>query len=430
MSKKLWAPLAVLLLLVTPSLHAASGFVKTSGQQLVAPDGKPLILHGTNLGNWLEPEGYMFHLDGGPQSPREIEELFNELVGPSEAASFWREYRRNYITERDIQFLKDSGFNSIRVPLHYKFFESDPSEGFALIDQLVAWSRKAGIYLILDMHCAPGGQTGTNIDDSWGYPWFYESKEDQQHTQAVWKRIAQHYRNEPMILGYDLLNEPIPHFPELRKYNDKLEPLYKEITAAIRTVDKNHVVILGGAQWDSNFNVFGPPFDTNVMYTFHKYWTPPTQQVIQPYLDFRARYNVPIWMGESGENTDDWIAQFTKVLDQNQVSWAFWPYKKMSATSSLVSFDKPPHWDEIIAFAKTPLRTGNAEKRIASRPSLEDCRAALAGLLQNIRYENTHVNPGYLQALGLHSAVQAQGIGATTMDGTYFRNLPLPIGTR
>ena len=110
------------------------------------------------------------------------------------------------------------------------------------------------------MHCAPGGQTGANIDDSWGYPWLYDSPEASS-TIAIWKRIAAHYRDSETVLGYDLLNEPIPHFPELQKYNSKLEPIYKRIVAAIREVDKNHVIILGGAQWDTNFAVFGPPFD-------------------------------------------------------------------------------------------------------------------------------------------------------------------------
>ena len=77
-----------------------------------------------------------------------------------------------------------------------------------------------------------------------------------------------HYHDKPTVLGYDLLNEPIPHFPQLRKYNADLEPLYKRIAAAIREMDTHHVLILGGAQWDTNFSVFGPPFDKNVMYTF------------------------------------------------------------------------------------------------------------------------------------------------------------------
>jgi hypothetical protein len=393
--------LVLLVLAVSSAVSAQSRFVHADGKYLVSPEGKRLQLRGTNLGNWLEPEGYMFGLEGGPQSTREIEGLVNELIGPQEAEKFWQAYRDVYVTEDDIRFLRETGLNSIRIPLHYKFFIPGNEEGFQRLDRVVGWAKKYGLYVILDMHCAPGGQTGSNIDDSWGYPWLFESAEDQELTIRIWKQIAGHYRDNPTVLGYDLLNEPIPHFPQLRKYNPALEPLYKRITAEIRQVDVHHVIILGGAQWDTNFAVFGPPFDGNVLYTFHKYWSPPTEATIQPYLDFRARYNVPIWLGESGENKDEWIHDFTTLLEKNEVGWAFWPYKKMDKASAFVSWQKPVYWDDIVAFAKTRGSTGDSEKQIAARPSLEHSRAALQDLLQKVQFRNCRVNPGYLQALAL-----------------------------
>jgi endoglucanase len=393
--------IALMLLVAQHPSFAESGFVHTQGTQLVDGQGQVLMLHGTNLGNWLVQEGYMFHFEQGPQSAREIEALTNELLGPEAASKFWHDYRDRYVTRDDIQFIKQAGFNSIRIPLHYKFFVAGNEEGFALLDRVVEWSSEAGLYVILDMHCAPGGQTGTNIDDSWGYPWIYDSPEAQQLTIDTWKRIATHYRVSKTVLGYDLLNEPIPHFPQLQVYNKQLEPLYRKIVAGVREVDPNHVVILGGAQWDSNFNVFGPPFGANVMYNLHKYWMPPVKDSVQPYLDFRERYKVPIWMSESGENKDEWIAQFRQVLEQNQIGWAFWPYKKMDATSSPVSFSRPVHWDEIVAFAKLPGGTGDAEKRIPQRPSQADITAAFADLLDKIQLKNCKTNDGYLKALGL-----------------------------
>jgi aryl-phospho-beta-D-glucosidase BglC (GH1 family) len=387
--------------LFCPALRAQRGFVHTKGPELVDAKGQPLMLRGTNLGNWLEPEGYMFHFDGGPQSTREIEELSYELIGPEQADAFWKQWRESYITQADIDLIKRSGFNSVRVPMHWKLFDSDNAEGFRFLDRLVEWAHKDGIYVILDLHCAPGGQTGANIDDSWGYPWLYRSTAAQEHTAAIWRRIAAHYKNEPIVLGYDLLNEPIPHFPRLQQYNKDLEPVYRKLVAAVREVDPNHVVILGGAQWDSNFKVFGPPFDSNVMYTFHRYWTATDVSVIQEYLDFRDKYQVPIWLGESGENKDEWIAAFIKTLEANHVGWCFWPYKKMDAISSVVTFDRPAHWDDIIAFAKLPPGTGNAEKRIAARPSVEEAQEAFDDLLKKIQFANSRVNAGYVRALGL-----------------------------
>jgi hypothetical protein len=384
--------------LISAGLSAAPNrFVHTDGKHIVAPDGRKLLLRGINLGNWLVPEGYMFHFDKGPASYREISALFNDLIGPDETARFWKQYRDTYITEWDIRFIHEAGFNCVRIPFHYKLI--DDGTGFPLLDRAIAWCRDRHLWVILDMHCAPGGQTGTNIDDSWGYPWLFESDEQRQLAVGFWRSIAQRYADDPTVLGYDLLNEPIP--PPVARLNPRLEPLYRKIVDAIRQVDKNHAVILGGAQWDSNFDVFGPPFDTNAIYTFHKYWTAPAQEVIQPYLNFRERYHAPIWMGESGENQDSWIEQFRTMLEKNDVGWTFWPYKKMDATSSPVSFARPVHWDEIVTYAALAGGMGAAEEKMKRRPPADHARAALADLLAKIKLENCRVNDGYLKALGM-----------------------------
>ncbi len=390
----------VLLLMVGVGAQAQTGYVHAEGKFLVDGSGHKLLLRGTNLGNWLVQEGYMFRLEGGPASAREIEALANDLLGPSEAEAYWQRYRQAYITKADIDFIAKSGFNTIRIPFHYKFFVAGNGEGFALLDQVIGWAKADGLHVILDMHCAPGGQTGANIDDSWGYPWLYESEASQRETVEIWKRIAAHYRDNRTVLGYDLLNEPIPHFPQLQQYNVKLEPIYRKIVAGVREVDTHHVVILGGAQWDSNFGVFSAPFDKNVMYTFHKYWMPPTMDAIKEYVAFQDKYNVPIWMGESGENTNDWITTFRKLLDENQINWTFWPYKKMDSDSAPVTFARPVHWDAVVAYAAKHYGMGDTEKSIAIRPSVADSKAAFEDLLVKVRFENARVNPEYLKALG------------------------------
>ena len=394
---------AALMCAAVPEIAAGQGrFVHASGAQLLDATGKPLMLRGINLGNWFEPEGYMFHLEDSAQSPREIEDLTREMIGPEKAEAFWRQWREVYITEPDVDRIKQIGFNSVRVPIHYKFFESEGAEGFRLLDRLVRWAKKDGIYVIIDLHCAPGGQTGTNIDDSYGYPWLYSDAGAQAQTIALWRRIAAHYADEPAVLGYDLLNEPVPHFAQLQRYNKDLEPLYRRIAEAVRQVDKHHVLILGGAQWDSNFKVFGAPFDSNVMYSLHKYWTKATDtEVIREYLDFRDKYHVPIWLGESGENNDEWIGAFTKTLEANRVGWCYWPYKKMDATSNVVTFDRPKGWDAVIAVSKLAGGTGNAEKRIAARPSPENAQTSFDDLLEKVKFGNERVNAGYVKALGL-----------------------------
>lgn len=399
--RRLLGVVAVVLSLVSTS--AFGQYARTQGGKIVDANGKPVLLRGVSLGNWMVTEGYMWLFDGGPQSEHEIEALVMELIGPDKAEEFWKRYRENYVTKADIHLLREAGFNSIRVPMHYKFFETENGEGFELLDRVVEWSRQEDLYVILDMHAAPGGQTGTNIDDSYGYPWLYDSPKEQAHLLAVWQRIAKHYGNNKTVIGYDLLNEPIPHYPLLRPLNTKLEPLYKKLTAAVREVDPNHILFLGGAQWDTNFDVFGSPFDKNTAYSLHKYWMKVEQPAVQPYVDFRAKYNVPLWLGESGENTDEWIAEFRELLEKNDIGWAFWPYKKLAKTSAVVTAEPPEGWDKIVAFAKLPRAIGATEARLKERPDQVTIDKAFAGLLENIKLENCHVNGGYLKALGLTS---------------------------
>src|SRR6266852_3338819 len=259
----LWFIVLLVTVFAWTSINAQSRFITTRGKVIVSPDGKPLLLKGINLGNWLLPEGYMFKFKT-TNSPRLIQAAISELVGEDEARQFWKTYRDNYITREDISFIKQSGFNSVRVPFSYRLFVSDGTiprlegPGYELLDRVVDWCRREGLYVILDMHAAPGGQTGDNIDDSFGYPFLFESTESQALTVNIWRKIAARYKQEPTVVGYDLLNEPIATYFDAAALNPKLEPLYRKIVAGIREVDKNHVVVLGGAQWDGNFKIFGP----------------------------------------------------------------------------------------------------------------------------------------------------------------------------
>ncbi|MDE5815708.1 MAG: hypothetical protein K2H42_05430 [Alistipes sp.] len=82
--------------------HAApEDFVRIAGHDLITPDGEKLFIRGTNLGNWLNPEGYMFGF-GRTNSARHIDEMFRQLVGPDFADAFWQRCDEDYITLTDI----------------------------------------------------------------------------------------------------------------------------------------------------------------------------------------------------------------------------------------------------------------------------------------------------------------------------------------
>lgn len=378
-------------------------FVKTKGTQLVDANGNSLILKGTNLGHWLVPEGYMFKMNQ-VNSPRKIDEMLYELVGPDSLLVFWSGFLDNYITHDDIKYLKSIGSNHIRLPFHYKMFTDDlymgeRNAGFKYLDRLIDWCRQEKMYVLLDMHAAPGGQTGDNIDDSYGYPFLLKSKTSQDLMTEIWVKIAKKYKNEPVIVGYDIVNEPIAHYfnNELPYLNHQLFLLYERIITEIREVDKEHTIFLNGSNWGGNFDVFEEITDNNVVYEFHKYWFEVNQGAIQTFLNFRDKHQVPIYIGETGENTDEWVNDFRILLDKHEVSWAFWPYKKMNNTKGIMNFEEPEDYHLITKYADSD-RSSYAKMR-ENRPDILKIQKALNAYLENSLYKNNFPNKGYVKAL-------------------------------
>jgi hypothetical protein len=145
--------------------------------------------------------------------------------------------------------------------------------------------------------------------------------------------------------------------------------------------------------------MLGKPFDNNSAYTFHKYWMPIEQKEIQDYVDFSNKYDVPMYLGESGENEDEWIDSFRILLEKNDFGWCFWPYKKMDSSRGMVQFAKTKEWEEIIKYAEAPKK--NFEEVRKLKPAKEIVRKALNDLLENIKFQNCTINDGYLKALGI-----------------------------
>jgi aryl-phospho-beta-D-glucosidase BglC (GH1 family) len=408
------APTALLALLFTiiPSfgkLHHSAwhiGFVSRTGAQLIGPDGNRVLLRGTNLGGWLVPEGYMWGFTKAT-SPWQIQEVLKQLLGTEENNQFWRHWYQNFITEKDVHYIRATGMNVIRVPLDYRLFTPEEypgiwlNLGFQLLDKIIRWSADAGLYVLLDMHAAPCGQTGSNIDNSYGYASLFADRDCRARALEVWYRIARHYANNRTVIGYDLLNEPLPSWvPSYRPLGPALNAFYKEIAKTIRTVDKEHLLFLEGNQCQNNSEIcLDTDFDDKIVYSFHSYWAEPTKSVFANHSRFAHQHNLPIFLGESGENTDDWIRAFRLTLEENGIGWAFWTYKRMNSERTMRTFAKPPFWDEVIAYQEhfnDPL--WDTKRTLPSRDHVE---AALAGLLRNSTFENTRVNEGYVRALGM-----------------------------
>ncbi len=374
-------------------------FIHAEGTRLVDGQRNDFAVKGINLGNWLVPEGYMFKFKQA-RSPKEIAGVVETLVGTTEAARFWTQFRDVYIAKDDIAFLKAIGFNTVRVPLNWRLFvESGPGgvdrfegPGWFLLDRLVQWCGDIGLRVIIDLHAAPGGQTGVNHDDGPGFPLVFYVPRYRQQTIALWRQLAAHYHDEPAILGYDLLNEPISPYSDVNYLNRQLEPLYRDIIAAIRSVDRNHVVLLEGAQWGTNFAVFDRPFDSNAVYTYHKFWINPTRDGVQEYLNFSGRWKVPVLIGETGEFNHSWNQEFRQLHERFGIGWIFWPYKNLDSDLSVVLIEKPPGWDLVAD-------VGSSDKAVL--PPREQAQAILQDYLEAAKFKNVRINTNYIKSLGL-----------------------------
>jgi endoglucanase len=384
------------------TVRAEPGFVRVEGKRFVQANGETLSIKGINLGHWLMPEGYILKFKRAA-SPRQIEAVIERLLGRDGADDFWHRFRTTYIEEADIRFIKSVGFNTVRIPLHFKLFLTDGQppewrgEGFRLLDRVIGWARAAGLYVILDLHAAPGGQTGINHDDGPGYPMLFYVPAHRRATAALWQELAKRYRDEPAVLGYDLLNEPISPYHDVAYLNPRLEPAYKALVAAIRQVDPRHIIFLEGAQWSTGFSALGAPFAPNLAYTYHMFWSSTRRDAIQSNLNFRDRYNVPILLGESGELTDQWTQDFRRLHDQQGIGWVFWTYKNLDSGSTVVSVPLPPDWDLVTDYANRP----PSEWREPGPERQQKITQSLARYLDAIRLSNGKINWSYLEALGL-----------------------------
>lgn len=365
-------------------------FVKRQGKKLLNHLGQPFLLKGVGLGGWLLAEGYMWRFPKAGDRPRKIEKFISKHLGETYALAFWKNYRSHYICKADIRLIKESGYNSIRIPFNARhIFKNgliDEVE-FNYIDRMIEWCESYELYVILDMHGAPGGQTGSNIDDSINdLPELFIYKHYQDEAVALWRMIAKRYKDNPWIAGYDLLNEPLPEW--FSQYNNKVIPLYKRMIEAIRQVDLNHMIILEGLHWSTDLSIFDERLDENILLQFHKYWNNPDVESIQDFLDLRERLEVPLFMGEGGENNVDWYTGAFHLYDSLDISWNFWTYKKMDNTNSLISVDKPKEWDLLVEYLE--------EKKVVDPLKLKNI---LDQYLNSIRFENSSYNKKVTHAL-------------------------------
>ncbi|MEO6407063.1 MAG: cellulase family glycosylhydrolase [Ferruginibacter sp.] len=332
-------------------LHGAGqGFLRAEGNAISDGNQHEIILRGIGLGGWMLQEPYMLGLSGSAIAQYDIRNKITDLVGEEKTNRFYNAWLENHCTKADIDSLASWGFNSVRLPMHYNLFtvpvEKEPvkgkntwlTKGFQLTDSLLSWCSKNKIYLILDLHATPGGQGNDNAiaDRDPSLPSLWESEANRNKTIALWEALARRYKNASWVGGYDIINEPNWGFKEGEskngcdeKENVLLLKLQQDITSAIRKIDKKHIIIIEGNCWGNNYEGIKPFWDNNLVMSFHKYWNFNDKASIQKILDYRDKFNVPVWLGETGENSNAWFTDVISLLEKNKIGWAMWPLKKL-----------------------------------------------------------------------------------------------------
>ncbi|MBQ7982156.1 MAG: cellulase family glycosylhydrolase [Clostridia bacterium] len=379
------------------------GFLRAEGGKIVNGRGEEILLTGMGLGNWLLPEGYMWRFGGRYNSPRRIEALVRDLCGSRFAEDFWRQFRENYITEADVAAMAEAGFNSVRIPIGWRvMMEDEPGiafreEGFALLDRFLDWCEKYRLYVCLDLHGAPGGQTGSNIDDCIDdIPRLLTDtqSDSREKTLALWCEFARRYRDRWIIGMYDLLNEParcpIDGYPKLDHdaLRLSLKQFYRDCIAEIRKIDAVHMFSIESDVWASRADFFDEVFDENMCLHFHRYWCPPRRFMYDAFLERRETLGIPLYLGETGENDPAWFAAMYPLAAELDIGYNIWPWKKLDTDNSPCSVVKPALWDKIIAYTDG-----------GDRPSYADAQAAFAAYLENIRFENCRYQPDVVASI-------------------------------
>jgi aryl-phospho-beta-D-glucosidase BglC (GH1 family) len=377
----------------------SQGFLHVDNKNIVDGNGQNVLLRGMGLGGWMLQEGYMMKTAEFANAQYQLVNKIKALIGDDKTAEFYDAWLENYVQKADIDSMKKWGFNSIRLPMHYNLYtlpiEQEPvknqntwlDKGFELTDRLLGWCAENEMYLILDLHAAPGGQgyeSGISDYDP-TKPSLWESEENQNKTIALWKKLAERYANEPWIGGYDLINETNWDMDN----NKPLKDLSVAITNAIREVDKNHIIYIEGNWFANDFTGMTPPWDDNMVYSFHKYWSINDQGSIQWMLDIRNQHNIPIWCGESGENSNTWFTDAIKLFEKNNIGWAWWPYKKIEEIDGPLDVLTSDGYDRLLSYW-----SGSG-----SKPTADAAFQGLMDLAENLKLENCVTKKDVIDAM-------------------------------
>jgi endoglucanase len=381
-----------LLLLIFPVIFLSSGCNETgqnkkslndenwlmvSGNQIVNQRGDTVYLRGFGLGGMLHMENF---IDGYPANEEVMREGLLKVLGKKKYDLFFDTFLKSYFTEPDAEYIHSMGLNLVRIPINYHLFEDDMNPrvikeaAFEQLDRVIELCAKNQIYTIIDLHALPGSQNQHwHSDNPTQVALFWQHKDFQDRALILWEAIAERYKDQSWVAGYDLINEPA------EPTGEKLFPYYKRLRDAIKKIDPNHILFLEGDRYAVDFDKFSEVWD-NVVYTNHDYAVPGfisggdypgytgTRYFNKDTLEhdfltkseFMFSHHVPLWVGEFGPvytgNPEKDEMRYQILKDQlayyrkYNVSWCIWLYKDLGLQAIVHQNENTPYMKLVSAF--------------------------------------------------------------------------------
>ena len=325
---------------------ADASWLTAKGNDLVDSQGHAVVLRGVSLGGWLVEEMWMQPIVTSPPSGSGLPTIQDHVslwrvvekrLGEAAMRRVRTAFRQTWINESDFERLHHAGFNCLRLPFLYDLV--DEPEGLTWLDRALEWAGKRGMYVILDLHGAPGGQSSDHHTGQANQNRFFRDPRHIEHAERVWQTVARRYRDRAEVAAFDMLNEPMgaPDLPTLYLVQDRL---YR----AIRQVDPRHAIIFEDGYTGLD-HIPSPKVAgwTNVVMSCHHYVFKASSEQQQNdgargHIDYMGRnqekLRCPLYLGEFNQEphgSPQTIAAFTRDLEKHGWSWALWTYKTMSA---------------------------------------------------------------------------------------------------
>lgn len=351
-----------------------SSHLKTRGQLIVDQNNQITYLRGINLGGWLMMEAYFMHSPN--LAVHRFKKNFKKELGESALRDFEKRFRDHFIQEQDIRHIKKMGLNCVRVPFNYRLVEEAPfkisRKGVKYLDQIIAWTKKYKIFTILDMHAAPGAQNYDWHSDSDGRARLWGSSRNKKRALAIWEYLADRYKDEKYVVGYDLLNEAVTDNIE------ELNGFYKNIIKVIRSTGSQQILFIEGNNWATDLDCLDQFEDDNYVLSIHNYapvdftfnfvpqlkyplktkkykWSKATtRRHLKQYQKSITTHKVPVFVGEFGVNArggvygeDQWLAETLEEFNRLNFHWTYWTYKAIKNSGypdGLMSYRDNPPW--------------------------------------------------------------------------------------